>query len=81
VSAPAVGGNGASDGGAAIDLAAAAADLATPHAVDQSMPLGDLASGAQDLAAACVATGGSCPNHNDAICCSHYCVYATNSCK
>ncbi len=77
------GGNGAGDGAAdapedmahaasAHDLAAAAGDLATAA--------GDLAAAGGDMLA-CLPTGGACPNHDDAICCSKYCVYATNTCK
>ncbi|HWE27900.1 MAG TPA: hypothetical protein VHB97_07850 [Polyangia bacterium] len=82
VTDPGVGGNGAGDGTTAGDLASAPAlDLGAAHAADQSVAPGDLATAAADLAGACVATGGSCATHNDAVCCSHYCVYATNTCK
>ncbi|MCU1279304.1 MAG: hypothetical protein JWM53_2850, partial [bacterium] len=60
----------------------AALDLGSNHPPDQSLPPSDLAiAAANDLAPSCVATGGNCSNHNDAICCSHYCVYATNTCR
>ena len=84
VTDPAVGGNGATDGAGtdvASDMARAPAlDLAAKPA-DQGTTAGDLATPAADMVAACLPTGGACPNHNDAVCCSHYCVYATNSCR
>lgn len=79
---PAVGGNGASDDGSVAD----AADMARSgvpdlgRTSDAGLPAGDLATAA-DLAPACLPTGGDCSGHNDAACCSKYCVYATNSCR
>lgn len=83
VTPPAVGGNGAGDDGSV----AQASDMArsTPldlgGKADAGAPVGDLATVAADLAPACVPTGGDCSGHNDAVCCSKYCVYATNSCR
>jgi hypothetical protein len=39
--------------------------------------------GASDLSTkpACAPTGGDCTYHNNAACCSNYCVYKTNTCK
>ena len=56
-------------GGGAGDLASPLAphDLATPS----SPP--DLLS--------CVGTGGDCTYHNNKVCCSSYCIYASNTCK
>jgi hypothetical protein len=81
VANPAIGGNGATDGGDA-DLALRVPyDLGSAHAPDLSAPPSDLTVAAPDLLPACVATGGSCATHDDAVCCSHYCVYATNTCR
>jgi hypothetical protein len=33
-----------------------------------------------DLGLSCQPTGGAC-NHDDSVCCSHYCVYKTGKCK
>jgi hypothetical protein len=53
-------------------------DLASAHDLASA---NDLAS-APDLAkSSCVATGGDCTYHRDAVCCSGYCVYSTNKCK
>ncbi len=76
------GGNGASDDGGAVtvaDMAHAPPDLGAKSGDMASSP-SDLASTPADLLS-CVAAGGNCSNHNDAICCSHYCVYATNTCR
>ncbi len=76
------GGNGTSDdaGGDTIaDMAHASPDLGVKSG-DMSAAPSDLATAPADLLA-CVATGGNCSNHNDAVCCSHYCVYATNTCR
>jgi hypothetical protein len=83
VADPGVGGNGTSDDGGTADLSqpASSADLASLPAKDQGAAPADLTSSSSDLAAACVATGGSCAVHNDSVCCSKYCVYATNTCK
>ena len=82
VTPPAVGGNGAS-GDASVadpaDMARSAPDLGGKG--DASAPPSDLSTVAADLAPACVPTGGDCSGHNDAVCCSKYCVYATNSCR
>jgi hypothetical protein len=48
----------------------APADMKTPH---------DLAKPADLLS--CQPTGGPCPNKNDAICCSKYCIYSSSTCK
>jgi hypothetical protein len=68
-------------------------DLARPPLVNPSMPpktVVDLGAPADlsplaarpDLAQPmCVATGGDCTYHNDAVCCSSYCIYSTNKCK
>jgi hypothetical protein len=84
VANPGVGGNGATDGAATDppnDMAHSPALDLTVKPADQAMPAGDLSMSPADLAPACLPTGGACPNHDDAICCSHYCVYATNSCR
>ncbi len=31
--------------------------------------------------ASCVPTGGDCTYHNDSICCSKYCIYASETCQ
>jgi hypothetical protein len=57
----------------------ASTDLAGPVSVDMAKPPQDLAPPA-DLAM-CQPKGGSCPNKNDAICCSGYCIYSSSTCK
>jgi hypothetical protein len=61
---------GAPDDGA---ISMPPSDLSTP----QSMP--DL-SKPPDLSM-CVGPGGSCNYHNNAICCSGYCIYSSETCK
>jgi len=63
-----------------------AGDLATPPLITPSMPpksVADMGVAARpDLAQPmCVATGGDCTYHQDAVCCSSYCIYSTNKCK
>jgi hypothetical protein len=52
-------------------------DLTDPDSFTESAP--DLG---HDLAKAmCVASGGDCTYHRDAVCCSGSCIYSTNKCK
>lgn len=61
---------------AAGDMAhAAAPDLATASSTDMATASSD------DMVMACVGPGGDCTPRNDAICCSGYCIYATNLCR
>ena len=53
-------------------------DLTQADALESTI---DLAN-AHDLAkSSCVASGGDCTYHRDAVCCSGSCVYSTNKCK
>lgn len=81
------GGNGAGTGGnrGTSDMARASSssDMAQASSGDPDMassPPIDMATAPADMLS-CLPTGGDCTGHNDAICCSKYCVYATNTCK
>jgi hypothetical protein len=76
-----VGGGGSGDSGAPMSMPdlshpSGPVDMKTPK--DFSMPSGggDMASGG-----GCVGTGGDCTYHNNAVCCSNYCIYSSNTCK
>lgn len=60
-------------------------DLAIPPmSTDLSVTAGaDLSTSLPppDLAPACVPKGGSCYFHKDAVCCSRYCIYSSNTCR
>jgi hypothetical protein len=55
-------------------------DLSSP---DPTPDLSPMPTPGPDMtpAPSCVPTGGDCTYHNDAICCSSYCIYKTNTCK
>jgi hypothetical protein len=59
-------------------------DFGSPEDSSMSSPA-DLAT-SYDLAKpddllTCQPTGGPCPNKNNAICCSKYCIYSSSTCK
>jgi hypothetical protein len=41
----------------------------------------DLSEPPRDLAPACVPTGGDCTYHKNSVCCSHYCIYSSETCR
>ncbi len=47
---------------------------------DFSMPV-DFSTQPDFAKPSCVATGGDCTYHNNAVCCSNYCIYSSNTCK
>src|SRR5581483_4664939 len=48
--------------------------------VPDDLAMGGWGGGAPDLLS-CVGTGGDCTYHNNKVCCSSYCIYASNTCK
>ena len=79
--APGTGGNGS--GADMAHASGGGGDMAHAASGDMSQPAsGDMATAAStDMATACLPTGGNCSFHNDAACCSNYCIYATNLCR
>lgn len=76
------GGGGGTGGGA--DMAhASSADMAHASSTDmaQSSSTDMAMASSTDMAMACVGPGGDCTFHNDAVCCSNYCIYSTNKCR
>ena len=61
------------------DASTGAQDLSTgqnpPEDLSGSPPAPDLAK------PVCVGAGGDCTYHKDSVCCSKYCIYASNTCK
>jgi hypothetical protein len=81
---PGTGGNGGGGGSSGVgpDMAKApAGDMAKASSADMASSSTDMAMASTDMAMSCVATGGDCTFHNDAICCSGYCIYSSNTCR